>query len=49
MGVVVFMVGAFTSGEALEADDYVTMALLWVGVVAAAWLVIRRAWEKKKA
>lgn len=49
VGVAVFMIGAFTSGEALEADDYVTMVLLLVGVVAAAWLVIRRAWEKKKA
>ena len=25
-----------------------TMVLLLVGVVAAAWLVIRRAWEKKE-
>ena len=49
VGVVVFAVNLFASGEALEADDYVTLALLAVGVIAAAWLVIRRALRRKKA
>ena len=31
-----------------EADDYVTLALLAVGVIAAAWLVIRRALREKE-